>query len=36
MESYDKALYTKETKKVYLDEIKRMSLYLYAAYFVTG
>jgi len=36
MEGYDKALSTKETKQVDLDEIKRMSWYLYAAYFVTG
>ena len=36
MEGYDKALSAKETKQVDLDEIKRMSWYLYAAYFVTG
>ena len=34
MEGYDKALFTKETEQVDLDEIKRMSWYLYAAYFV--
>ena len=36
MEGYDKALSTKEMKQVDLDEIKRMSWYLYMAYFVTG
>ena len=36
MEGYDKALSTKETEQVDIDEIKRMSWYLYATYFVTG
>ena len=35
MAGYDKALSTKETKQVDLDEIKRMSWYLYVAYIVT-
>ena len=36
MEGYDKALSTKETEQVDLDEIKRKSWYLYVAYFVIG
>jgi len=36
MEGYDKALSTKEMEQVDHDQIKRMSWYLYGAYFVTG
>ena len=34
MDGYDKALYTKKTKQFDLDEIKRMSWYLYTTYLV--
>ena len=36
MEGYDKGLSSNETEQVDLDEIKRMSLYLYTAYFIIG